>query len=166
MIESAELKEVEKRVRRAVLRLVGNNADVDDIIQQMYLKLLVARGNAISNLPGLMMTIARNLAKDLGRHRDVLDFATETDLEELVGDADIERTWMAWDEIQRISQFANTLTPRQREAFVLMQIMGHSQCEVARMLNPPTTARGVESLMNVAGRKGWRQLVTEYEASD
>lgn len=167
MIEAAQLKGMEKKARRAVYRLVGNNADVDDIMQEMYLRLHVAQLSGTLDMQGMMITVARNLARDLVRHqrfiRRFIDPMANIDVDGLPSNTNIERSSIAWEELRLISEFANTLSQRQREAFVLLQVLGYSQYEVARMMDPPTTPAAVESLINVVGRKGWRQRVTEYQ---
>lgn len=171
MIDAAQMRDAEKQVRQLVRRILLRTHDVDytdDIIQETYLRLHLARHNTVACPSALMMTIARNLAIDFIRTRTTADrLISKLDfdaLDELVGPVNIERSCIAWDELRLISEFANTLSDRQREAFVLMQVLGYSQCEAALKMQPPTTPDAVESLMNVVGgRKGWRQYVAAYK---
>lgn len=69
-----------------LFRYVRNPADVDELLQETYARLLVAhhvRGSEVRSVRALALTIARNVALDWLRHRDVVPMDLVSDLASL-----------------------------------------------------------------------------------
>lgn len=168
IVAVAQLSVAEKFARRAVYRIVRNHQDVDDILQEAYLRLCDYEQ---PQCPGaLLQTFARNIAIDFNRRANtrasVLVPLSQTDMEDesmRVCDAreDPERACMAWEQLQSICEFADTLPPRRREVFVLMEVLGYSDSEVA--VKTQQSVAIVDGLIGNVKRRGWRQLVAAYK---
>ena len=156
------LRTVEKRVRNTVYRIVGNSADVNDIVQETYLRLFTIKDQQMRSHCGFMMTTAINLAIDLRRKKQRAPLVTDvSDLDELIDyQVDIERSCIASEELVRVARFSNTLPPRRRQAFILTQVLGYSYVETASKMN--CSIEAIEGLIGVVNRGGWRERVVGF----
>ena len=81
-----EALESEGLLRACLFRYVRNPADVDDLLQETYARLLVANpsgGGEVRSVRALALTIARNVALDWLRHRNVVPIELVSDLTNL-----------------------------------------------------------------------------------
>lgn len=153
------LQATEKRARRIVSGLLRHRADIDDVIQDTYLRLYTFDG-PIPNPRAWMLHIARNIAIDRLLRQKLTNKIFTRDHEPWEDMADLgtdpERTCYALQELQRLADFVATLPKRRREAFVLIQIFGYRYDEVGFRLR--LARRTLESMMGVVGRTGWRKF--------
>ncbi|MEH3147669.1 MAG: sigma-70 family RNA polymerase sigma factor [Methylobacterium frigidaeris] len=129
------------RLRRFLLRLLGNPADAADAHQETYLRMLAALSRTNVEQPSaFLFQIANNVALRM-RNRQRLEGrlfqpASDADWAGIVdGYALPERQAMARQEIRRLATAVDELPPRCREAFLLARIDGLSNGEVAARLN-------------------------------
>lgn len=112
--------------------------DVDDVVQESYLRMWRARaGQPIQSAKAFLFTVARRLALDLVRReaispiRDVGDLAALPVIEERPDAID---TISERDKIRLLSEAVGSLPTRCREAVLLHKIQGLPQREVALRL--------------------------------
>lgn len=142
--------------------------DIDDIVQESYVRLIQARGRAQIDLPkAYLFRIARNLVMDRLRHERVVQF---TPLAESGGPDVIderESVQQAVDRDQQLELMTEAIQslPKQcRQIFTLRKLYGLSQQEIAeRMgLSVHTVSAQLTIGLNkcrefVAGRRGSRE---------
>ncbi|HVU33816.1 MAG TPA: sigma-70 family RNA polymerase sigma factor [Opitutaceae bacterium] len=113
-------------------------ADVDDVVQESYTRVLRAREKAqIGSPKAFLFTTARNLALDQLRHRQVLSAEPVTEshaldvLDEKPGVSDAVGRQQ---EIELLKQAIQSLPDRCRQVLTLRKIYGLSQREIAARL--------------------------------
>jgi RNA polymerase sigma-70 factor (ECF subfamily) len=115
-------------------------ADVEELLQETYARLLGASATQCSEVRSVRafaMTIARNVALDWIRHRDVVPMSLMSDLAALdVMDesARVEEMVNAHQELALLAQCVAQLPKRCRQAFTLRRVYGLSQAETATRL--------------------------------
>lgn len=137
-------------LRTYLRRRVRNAADVDDLVQDVYLRVLsTPQPGLIDNARGFLRRIASNLLIDNHRRRAARMVDDHMPLEEnLVDDgvATPERIATARDELAVLGRALKAMTPVARDAFLLVRVEGHSHKEVARTLGitPKAVSHHVE----------------------
>jgi RNA polymerase sigma factor (sigma-70 family) len=151
-----EALDSEGLLRAYLFRFVSNSADVDELLQETYARLLVAnppRGGEVRSVRAFALTIARNVALDWLRHRDVvpIDLVSDlTALDVLDEKAQVEEIVNAHQELNLLSEVIAELPKRCRQAFTLRRVYGFTQREIANKLK--TTEGMVEQLLARAVR--------------
>jgi RNA polymerase sigma factor (sigma-70 family) len=112
--------------------------DVDDVVQESYLRMWRARAAApIQSAKAFLFTVARRLALDLVRReaispiRDVGDFANLSVIDDK---PDVVDALSEQDKIRLLSEAIGSLPTRCRQVVFLHKIQGLSQREVALQL--------------------------------
>jgi RNA polymerase sigma factor (sigma-70 family) len=134
---SDEVKPHESTLRGYLHGMAGT-ADIDDVVQETYLRLCRARARTVvRSTRALLFTTARNVARDLFRRRAVAKTVPETDVDvrafaderplapELVSRA---------QELELLEAAIATLPPRCRLVLDLRRREGLSQKEIAARL--------------------------------
>src|ERR1700722_6415451 len=144
-------------LRACLYRYVRNPADVDELLQETYARLLTAAaapGAEVRSVRGLALTIARNVALDWLRHRDVVPMDLVSDLatlDVLDESAQVEEIVNAHQELTLLAECVAELPERSRQAFTLRRVYGLSQKEIAKRLK--TSEGTVEQLLARAVRR-------------
>ncbi len=117
-------------------KIVLNTHDAEDAFQETFLKFLnsVSETRTMTNLPGFLLTIARNCCMDiLGKRRQHVELVEEW--HGAACDQTVEQ-----DELNQLITMALELLPFQwREAIVLQLYADLSYDEIAQALNVPVT---------------------------
>lgn len=135
-----EALESEGLLRAYLYRIVRNMADVEELLQETYARLLTAsaaQDSEVRSVRAFALTIARNVALDWIRHRDVVPMSLMSDLAALdVMDesARVEEIVNAHQELALLAQCVAKLPARCRQAFTLRRVYGLSQAETATRL--------------------------------
>lgn len=165
-----EALESEGLLRAYLFRIVRNMADVDELLQETYARLLVAplqEGAEVRSVRALALTIARNAALDWLRHRNVVPMSLMSDLVALdVMDesAQVEEIVNAHQELALLAECVEELPERCRQAFTLRRVYGLSQAEIAERLG---IAEGtVEQLIARAVRRCAESLFARESPED
>lgn len=128
-----------KRLYGFVLKYIKQEADAEEIVQEVFIKVWEARAkiNTYSSFESFLFTIAYNATISLFRKR-----VTEKKyLEYLMSSQQVEMAPDAADEIhfhelnEKLHALFNELTTRQKEVFQLSREEGLSHEEIARKLN-------------------------------
>lgn len=112
--------------------------DVDDIVQECFVKVLHARTRtAIESPRGLLFATARNLAIDALRRQQVVVFESLSEFKaaaEVADPADVAETVSKQQEIALLTQAIQALPERCRQVLTLRVAFGLSQREIAHRL--------------------------------
>jgi RNA polymerase sigma-70 factor (ECF subfamily) len=132
--------EFESVLRACLYRYTRNTADVDELLQETYARLLVAGATAQPNVRSIRafcLTVARNVALDWLRHRQIVPIELVADMEALdVLDegAQVEEIVNAHQELSLLASVVEQLPTRCRQVFTLRKVYGYSQKEIAERL--------------------------------
>jgi RNA polymerase sigma factor (sigma-70 family) len=165
-----EALESEGLLRAYLFRYVRNPSDVDELLQETYARLLVANppgGAEVRSVRALALTIARNVALDWLRHRDVVPMELVSDLASLdVLDekAQVEEIVNSHQELALLAEVVAALPKRSRQVFTLRRVYGLSQREIASHLG--ISEKTVEQLLVRAVRRCAAALFAREVAAD
>jgi RNA polymerase sigma-70 factor (ECF subfamily) len=134
-----EVQPHEPALRSVLRRLVASLSDVDDIIQESYLRILRARERVpIRSSKAFLFTTARNAAHDLRRRGAVANpiVFEETDESRVLQDErpDAAATACHQQEMALLEEAIRELPERCRQVFLLRKIQELPQKEIARRL--------------------------------
>ncbi len=128
------------KLRRFLLRLLGNPADAADAHQETYLRMLAALSRTQIDQPSaFLFQIANNVALRM-RNRQrfestLFQTMSEADLGDTVDSYALpERQVIARQELRRLAAAVDALPPRCREVFLLVRIDGLPNGEAAARL--------------------------------
>jgi len=131
-------KKYSKRLYGFVFRYVKQEADTEEIVQDVFIKIWKSREkiDVYSSFESFLFTIAHNATVNLLKKR-----ATEQKYVEHVKSLqNLEKAYELTDEIhykelkQKLQGFLNELSPRQKEIFQLSREEGLSNTEIAKKL--------------------------------
>ena len=146
---SVSLREVKEWFVREVLPLESalihflhhnwrNQADIDDLLQEVYMRLTAAAQKEIpAQTKAFVFSTARNLLIDRVRREQVVPIEAVADLDALgvaIDEPGPDRSVMARDELRRVQAALDRLPPRAREALLLRRVDGLSRAEIAQRM--------------------------------
>ncbi len=112
-----------------------NQADIDDLLQEVYMRLTIAAQKEIpAQTKAFVFSIARNLLIDRVRREQVVPIEAVADLDALgvaIDEPGPDRSVMARDELRRVQAALDRLPPRAREALLLRRVEGLTRQEIA-----------------------------------
>ena len=132
-LESIIVREQDMLFRFAYMR-VGRRADAEDIVQDVFLKLFRSSESlsSVRNVKHYLIRSISNACKDFHRRKqDILPL--EKAEREMVSDDDLKM----YEEYLRITAFARTLPPEQREVLYMKCIDGLKFREISDILDIP-----------------------------
>ena len=144
-----EVQPHEPALRGYLRRSFPTVRDVDDVVQESYLRVWKARTTRpIESAKAFLFTVARRLALDFVRRKRRSPFLAVKDFEALFVLTDAPTAAEAADhseDIQLLVAAIDSLPARCREIFVLCQIEGHPQRLVAERLGLSENTVAVQS---------------------
>jgi RNA polymerase sigma factor (sigma-70 family) len=149
--------EFEGVLRACLYRYTRNNSDVDELLQEVYARLLVAAGTdepEVRSVRAFALTIARNVAFDWLRHRQVVPIELVADMEalEVLDEGEqIEEIVNSHQELAMLVKAIQGLPERGRQVFTLRKVYGYSQKEIAARLS--ISENTVEQHLTKAARR-------------
>jgi len=133
--------EYEGVLRACLYRYTRNRADVDDLLQETYARLLIAGASPdqveVRSIRAFALTVARNVALDWLRHRSIVPIEAVADLEamDVLDEGEqVEEIVNTEQELARLSDAVAALPERARQVFTLRKVYGFSQQEIAERL--------------------------------
>ena len=126
-------------------RRVRDAADVEDLIQEVFLRLVGrARGEPIEKVEQYLFQTAANVLRDSGRRSMVREGDAHESYDEAVHDvgSDItpERVLLGKESVTIVAAALRELPQRTRDVFVLRALERHKYAEIAAMLRVSTRA--------------------------
>ncbi len=124
------------KIYRYALRLVGDEMDAEDILQELYIRIWKRKDvyESLENKEAWCMTVTRNLAIDSIRNSKKRQY---TELSGATGISDKERNpfeQLAHDDTQAmLGEWLSKLPENQREALHLREIEGMTYKEIAEI---------------------------------
>ena len=149
--------EFEGVLRACLYRYTRNNSDVDELLQEVYARLLVAASSdepEVRSVRAFALTIARNVAFDWLRHRQVVPIELVADMEalEVLDEGEqIEEIVNSHQELAMLVKTIQDLPDKCRQVFTLRKVYGYSQKEIATRLN--ISENTVEQHLTKAARR-------------
>ena len=149
--------DIESVLRQCLYRYTRNNSDVDELLQEVYARLLVAGSSndpEVRSVRAFALTIARNVAFDWLRHKQVVPIELVADLEalEVLDEGEqIEEIVNSHQELAMLVQAIQELPDRCRQVFTLRKVYGYSQKEIALRMN--ISENTVEQHLTKAARR-------------
>jgi len=137
------------RLRAIAIRILGSEADADDVVQETWLRL--SRTDDIDDLPAWLTTVVTRLCLDQlrkRRTRSVAEAETPTDPAPVDPEADALLAEKMGDAMQVV---IDALAPAERVAFVLHDVFGYPFDEISAVMGRSGTA--VRQLASRARRK-------------
>ncbi len=154
----------EAEVRRWLHNVYSDGSDIDDIVQEIYFKILRLPSTAhITDARAYLFQAARNSMAGRLRRRRIVDIRSVQNLEELdVSDIrpSPERVAIARAELKWVLYMIGNLPERCRQVFRLRKLHGLSQAEAAQRLAltenviEKETVRGLKLISEMAKRTG------------
>lgn len=161
---SANVIPFEARLRSKLRGICGNACEVDDLIQELYCRLLkLDTIEHIREPQAFLMQMAKNIGIDHLRRAAVVQidaYANLDDLELIDGGATPERSAMARSELKWVFGLIANLPDRCKQVFSARRIYGLSQHETADSLGitenivEKETVRGLKLISEMVARVG------------
>jgi len=150
-----EVQPWEKALRAYLIRSLPSHADVDDLVQVSYIRLLHAKEKGVIRATKpLLFAIARNAVRDFlrGKSEAVLVPLTETAVLPVLEDrCGVVEHVCRQQELALLAEAIHSLPERCREVILLRKIKGLSQREIAQLLD--IAEHTVESLATKGVRR-------------
>lgn len=131
--------EIRLLLRSVLARIITNPDDVDDLLQETYIKAVNGeKATAISNPKGYLVVVARNLAlSELSRRsKQIFESIEDARSLELISDeASSEEHLIGKQKLEIFNAAVASLPPQCRRAFLLCKVFGLSYKDIARAMN-------------------------------
>ena len=152
------------RLSAIATRILGSEADADDVVQEAWLRL--ARAEAIDDLPAWLTTVVTRLCLDQlrrRRRRSEVEAEVPADPVSVDPEADVLLAEKTGDAMQVV---LDTLAPAERAAFVLHDVFGYPFDEISEVMGRSSSA--VRQLASRARRKvqGAPETVSRAERAE
>ncbi len=153
-------REMRAWVRRHVRSLAP--ADLDDLLQEAYMRLWAADFSQINNARGYFFTMVKNLLIEQARRARIVPMERMGEIESLniiSLEPEPERHAVARQELERVQRIIARLPPQCRRAFELQKLEGLSQREIALEMGVSETtvekhlAKALARVMEALGAK-------------
>ena len=148
--------EFENVLRACLYRYARNTSDVEELLQETYARLLTAGGSnepEVRSVRAFALTVARNVAFDWLRHKQVVPIELVADMEamDILDERDqIDAIVNSHQELMMLVKAVQQLPERCRQVFTLRKVYGYSQKEIAARMN--ITENTVEQQLTKAAR--------------
>ncbi len=135
---TAHVQPHEPMLRAWLRSRFATETDIDDVVQESYMRLLRARERGeVTSPKAFLFAVARNLALDRHRHRQVVPTESLAENEALAVSDDEQGTpeIIAHNqELELLTEAIQSLPDRCRQIFTLRKVYGLSQPEIAEKL--------------------------------
>ena len=133
-----EVLPYEPPLRSYLRQSLPSLADVDDLVQDCFARMLRAKTTGTVRAPKpLLFAIARNAVRDFIHRKgraELIPITENTECAVLVGESDVVELVCRKQELALLTEAIRSLPERCREVLLLRKIKGLSQKEIARLL--------------------------------
>jgi RNA polymerase sigma factor (sigma-70 family) len=148
-MDETDLDAERPRLKAIAIRIVGSEADADDVLQEAWLRFF--RTDDVDDLPAWLTTVVTRLCLDHLRKRRTRS-RNEANVPADVAPGDPEADALLAERVGGAMQIVlDTLAPAERAAFVLHDVFGYPFDEISAVLGRSGTA--VRQLASRARRK-------------
>lgn len=149
------------RLAAKLIKLLRSEELAEDILQDIFVKIWEIRHTIDLDLSfvGLLYKMASNLSKNVYR-KNLYDQALYNSLKEDIGYNPIEEAQNRSDAKKILDSALNTLTPRQKEVYMMHKLEGKSYKEIEELLNISISA--INHHIQEAGKKLKLALKNQY----
>lgn len=151
-----------RRSRPSLLRKLANKTGMtmaEDLLQQVFVRLMTSRQRQIENLSGYLRVAADNARKDLARQEVRQHHHSHEPFEDIHPGYDLQAQLEARDRLARLEQALARLKPLTRNIFLARRLDGYSYAEIAEQTG--LSMRGVEKQMSRALKALARHLAED-----
>ena len=133
--------EFESVLRACLYRYARNAADVEELLQETYARLLTAGASnepEVRSVRAFSLTVARNVAFDWLRHKQVVPIELVADMEamDILDEREqVDAIVNSHQELMMLVKAVQQLPERCRQVFTLRKVYGYSQKEIAARMN-------------------------------
>ncbi|WP_240946508.1 sigma-70 family RNA polymerase sigma factor [Novosphingobium sp. ERW19] len=131
----------------------------EDLVQQVFVRLMANRQRQIENLSGYVRVAADNARKDLVRQELRQHQYSHEPFEDIHPGCDLQSQLEARDRLARLEQALSRLKPLTRNIFLARRLDGYSYAEIAEQTG--LSVRGVEKQMSRALKALARHLAED-----
>lgn len=134
---SEQVQPHEPVLRAWLLQRYGSRIDIDDIVQESFVRVLRACTTAEVRAPkAFLFATARNLALDQMRRHEFsrTEPLVESDVLHVLDEQDVPEEVARHQELSHLTEAIQSLPERCRQIFTLRKIYGLSQAEIAAQL--------------------------------
>lgn len=144
-------------LRRFFLARLGGDADVEDLVQELYLKVVDLDGREVRNPASFLYSMASSLMLDRMRQKrraGARDFVWRSTTRTFVGSVEVadapnaEATVIARQQLERLNTALQALSPRTQSVFRAHKFEGLTYAETAERLG--MSRKAVEKHMGLA----------------
>lgn len=133
-IESAFLA-IRSQLARYVARMVTSSVDIDDILQETYLKASqCSKTTVVKNPRGYLYSVARSVAlNDLAhKSRSIIEYIEEASVLEVESnEPPVDEQVSSRQRFEKFCDAVASLPPKCRRVFILRKVFGYTQKEIA-----------------------------------
>lgn len=149
------VREFEPQLRASIRRYLQNEADIDEVMQDLYAKILahVLDVGNIRSLRAFCVTMVHNAAIDRKRRQQLVPIDLVSEVDELAGADELqnpERITQGRADLESLIRFAETLPERMRQAYTLRHVYDMKDADIAAQLN--VSRSSVQHLLRRAAR--------------
>jgi len=133
--------EFESVLRACLYRYTRNASDVEELLQETYARLLTAGASnepEVRSVRAFSLTVARNVAFDWLRHKQVVPIELVADMEamDILDEREqVDAIVNSHQELMMLVKAVQQLPERCRQVFTLRKVYGYSQKEIAARMN-------------------------------
>ena len=154
----AEYRNSRPSLLRKLARKTGMTL-AEDLVQQVFVRLMTSRQRQIENLSGYVRVAADNARKDLIRQEVRQHHYSHEPFEDIHPGCDLQAQLEARDRLARLEQALARLKPLTRNIFLARRLDGYSYAEIAEQTG--LSVRGVEKQMSRALKALARHLAED-----
>lgn len=151
-----------RRARPSLLRQLARKTGMtlaEDLVQQVFVRLMASRQRPVDNLSGYVRVAADNARKDLVRHEVRQRHHSHEPFQDIHPGCDLQAQLEARDRLARLEQALARLKPLTRNIFLARRLDGYSYAEIAEQTG--LSVRGVEKQMSRALKALARHLAED-----
>ena len=134
-----QLLPLKDKLFRLALRVVGDESEAEDVVQEVFIKMWKRReeANEIDNKEAWCVRLTKNLAIDKTRSKHKRTIALSTDFDLVGVQPQPDRVAEVKDTLSRVHTLIASLPEKQKLVIQLRDVEGYAYQEISEMLDMP-----------------------------